>query len=267
MLIRLREPLREADKKEGSDGGGGDDNAPKYLTEEQFGEVFNKAFTAKWRSLEKQLQGSQEKLQEGLLSKLDERFAQLSPPPPKDPPPEKGKESEFEKQLKTLADQLESEKAARQASDNARIEIENARRFDTGRISLREGLKEKAHPAYLDDWVDRLTVVEKRLKVDDDGNALLRVTHAPYRGSPEVEEELPLTQAIPILIAREESKRWQAPPPAGDGRAGGKGPSGSGVPGSRSPKSDSSNPIERADARMRELYGVSLEAALSKEPS
>jgi hypothetical protein len=232
-----------------------DDDAPKYLTEEDFGKLFNGAFTAKWRTLEKQLQTSQEKSTTDLLAKLDEKFAALKPAKSDDqtdktkPAPES---DAVQKQLKELAEKLELATAKAAEADRARAEVERQRVYDGAKASLTSALKEKAHADYLDDWI---RAVEPKLTVADDGTVTLKVKHSPFKGSPEVEEDLPLDQAVPKLIERAEYKKYQAAPAVPDGK-GSRGPRTTAANGKTSLNSD--NPLDRVRARLADI-GVNFD--------
>jgi hypothetical protein len=256
MLIRGI--LRQATSGEDDGGGGGTPPGPKYITEEQFNETLSKALTAHMkRELPKVVQSQLGELKlEERFSTLSEQLSGLANAPKLGKETEsKGQDTDLQRQLQTLADQLETEKSARVAAEKASADAEAARRFDSARQKLRTGLQPKAHDKLLDDWVSRLTVLENRLFVDDDGNATVRVKHVPFKGSPEVEEDLPIDEAIPKLIERQEYHHYQAVPESG----GGKNPGPRvGSRGSRhfNPKSD--DPLERTRARLAE-QGVSFE--------
>jgi hypothetical protein len=240
----------EPDKKKPDDNA--DDNAPKFITEEQFGELFNRAFTSQWKKYEKQLQSGQEKFQGDLLTKLDERFAQLKPPPSPSDDKQTAKDPEVKKQLEDMAAKLEASEKRFAESERARAEIERQRLFENAKTTLTGALKEKAHPDYLDDWV---RAVEPRLQLTNDGSATLKIKHSPYKGSPEVEEDLPLDQAVPKLLERPEFKKYQAPPAPPEGKGGRAPRSG---PGNGTPRTNSDNPIDRVAARLGEL-GMSFD--------
>lgn len=244
--------MPEPDKK--TDDKKTDDDAPKYLTEEQFGELFNSAFTARWKTVEKQLKTSSEKSTTDLLAKLDERFDALKPAKQDDKAdqkPDNAADGELKKQLKELADKLEKSELRATEEAGKRAEIEKQRMYDGAKLALTTSLKEKAHPDYLDDWI---RAVEPKLTVADDGSVTLKVKHTPFKGSPEVEEELPLDQAVPKLFERAEFKKYQAAPAPANPK---------GSPGPRTqtqgkPSINSENPLDRVRARLGDL-GVNFD--------
>ena len=258
MFLSNRLEARRAPEGDGGSGGSTADEK-KFQTEEQFGELFNRAFTSKWRDLEKKLGTAQVERDQEFLTKigasLDEKLQALLPKP--DAKDGKGKDKDggqgddsVKKQLEALALQLETEKGARQAAEAKTLEIEGQRRFDGARDQLKGLLKDKAHPDFLDVWLDQLTVVQKRLTLGDDGVPTLRVKHTPYKGAAETEEDLPLDQAVAALLQRPEEKRWQGVPTTiGDKQT--RGPRDQRGTGNPNIKSD--NPLERVAARFNEL--------------
>lgn len=240
-------------------GGGADGSGKPAMTEEQIGAMVNGAVEGKLRKLLPSAMTeaiSSLKLEE----KIAEAVAKVAPKPPDDTGKDKKPaESELEKQIRTLAKNLEDEKAARVVAETAKQQAEERQRFDGARQSLRTALKEKANEDYLDDWVDRLSVLEKRLSFGEDGAPLLKVRRVPFPGAPEGDEEMPLADAVKVLLARPEAKKYLAvPSPRADGRGG---PKGNGA-GNRAPALDSTNPAERARA-LAAAQGFDLDDALA----
>jgi hypothetical protein len=242
-------------------GGGGAGDEKKFLTEEQFGELFNRAFTAKWRDFEKKLGTAQSERDQEFLTRvnttLDEKLDKLLKNDDGEPDKDgkQQRDDSVKKDLERFAIELDAERSARKAAEAKTAEVEGQRRFDGAREKLKGLLKEKAHPDFLDDWVDRLTVVQKRLSVGEDGSATLRVRHIPYKGATEEETDLPLEQAVAALLQRPEEKKFQGVPATNTDKQT-RGPRDARGTGAPNPKSD--NPLERVEARLNAL-GSSLE--------
>jgi hypothetical protein len=152
---------------------------------------------------------------------------------------------EIQKQLSKLAEDLEKEKAARQATLAEATEMRRAHEFDSARQRLYESLKPHASETLHDVWVDNL-VHHKRLKVED-GAPLLEVEYTPAKGMPKLKEFLPLDDAITHLVASDEAKRFQPPPGIENGRGS---PAPRGQRRAGSPSIDSKDPAERVRARL-----------------
>lgn len=255
-----------------NDGGGAPDDkqksaptdTPKALTEEDVGRIVNAAVTSHLkRSLSSSLPDA---IKDSLAvmnfgQQIEETVKRLLPQQPTDDkskddkkPP---KDPEFQRQLQDMATKLEASERRYKESEQLRNKIESQRRFDAARTSLTSALKDKAHPDFLDDWVNKLALVEKRLKVADNGDATLRVKRSPFKGAPEEEEDLPIAQAVPLLLERAEEKKYQAVPNTGDGR-GTRGPSGGAKTTDRRLNAD--DPLERTRARLEKM-GVNFDDA------
>ena len=240
----------------GGDGKGGEEKAA--LTEEDVGRMINGAFTSQLKRL---LPGMISEAVSGL--KLDEKLAAIEAKVAESAKPQEStkggkgsEESETTKELKAIKVQLEEEKAARVAAETARQQADEQRLFDGAKLALRGALKEKANEDFLDDWVDRLAVLDKKLTVTDDGAAILKVKRVPYKGAQEEEVDLPLAEAVPILLARPESKKY-LPAPSGASGKGARGPT-NGSATTRVPSANSDNPLDRAQAKLAEL-GINFE--------
>lgn len=249
----------------GGGGGGAGGGSPKPMTEEDVGRIVNSAITSHMKRLDLDKRFADQKTElQGLLSPITDALAKLAPAAKGDDDEGgkgKGKNKNIDPdiaaQLEKLASDVEAEKQARLTAEQAVKDSEQRRLMDKARNDLAAGLKDVAHPDLHDVWVDTL-VLKNRLKVEE-GNALLEVEHAPIKGMPPQREFLPLPEALPKLIEHEESKRFKGvASPAGGG--GNRGPGGGGGPGKSS--TDSKNPLERADARLRQLGYGGLDQAL-----
>jgi hypothetical protein len=189
--------------------------------------------------------------------KLDEQIgaalAKLQPPPPPegDKAAKPGTKNELEQQLKDLATKLEQAEAARVAADKLRLETEQARRLDAANTAFRAALQPKLRPELLDVAVSHWGSVQQRLKLDEAGSPVLRVKRAPYKGAPEQDEDLPIAEAIPLLLASEEAKPFLPPPAPMPGR-GGAGPKqfgSNGIPSYDGPANSDEERAQRAMAK------------------
>lgn len=230
------------------------DDSTDVMTAEELGNMVTGAVK---NHLKKMLPESLTAALAGL--KLDERFASLetklaAPPAPQQTPASEPHRTELEKKLAAIEAQLAEEKTARALAENARIQADEARAFDGARLALRNALKDKAGEDYLDDWVDRLSVIDKRLSVSEDGKPMLKVRHSAHKSIPEEDVDMTLEQAIPVLLSKPEYKKYQpAPGGTNDGRR---------SPGPRNSRSQaelatSTNPLDRAEAKLASL-GVSF---------
>lgn len=227
--------LRAPEGDPAGGGGSGEGGEPvKPFTDEQLtaiGQVVNAATTSQ---LKRMLGPS---IAEGLKGMnwgelLTPEITKLVPPPSNgsgggDDDPAGGKggkgksgNSELERRVQELASQLETEKKQRQAADEARQKAEQDRRVDAAKIKLRNALQDKVAPGALEHAVDRLTIVQNRLKVDENGNVTFRVKRAPYKGAPDEETDVSLEEAIPAVLAEEDMKIFVAAPKGNsDGRS------------------------------------------------
>lgn len=213
--------LRAPEGEPGS-GGGGDD--PPEFTERQMtllGQFVNSAITNRVPKLVAAAVGDGLKAinWEETLTPIVGKLA----PQPKDDGGDgddgKGKKrpaSELETRLTQIAADLDKEKAARVAAEQRAQQIEEARKMDSARVQFRNALGDKLAPGMLDIALDRWTIVQNRLKLDENGTALLRVKKAPLKGLPEEDVELPLGEAIPFLLEEQESKHFIPAPRSQD---------------------------------------------------
>jgi hypothetical protein len=202
---------------EGGDGGGAKGEEKPGLTEEDVGKIVNSAVTSQ---LKRVLGPALAEALGGL--KLDEKIAEAvskaAPAKSEEEKPEKNaKETALEKSVRELSEKLEKSEAARAEGDKQRAQIEQDRRFDAGVAALRAQLDGKVNKLYLDDAVDRWAKLDGRLKIAEDGTATFRVKRAPYKGASEVDEDLPLAEAIPLMLASKDAARFLPAPGGGSG--------------------------------------------------
>lgn len=217
---------------EGESGSGGGGAAAEPFTEAQLGvigQTVNSAITA---HLKRSLPGA---VTEGFKSlnlgeTIAAEVAKLAPPKSAEGDDDKGKgkggkgtDPAIEQQLKDLATKLETSENARIAADKARVDAEQKRLLDGASSQFRNGLQPKLRPELLDVAVGHFG---RELKLAEDGSALIRVRRAPYKGAPEQDEDVPLAEGLPLLLASEGMKPFLPAPGGGgaDQKRGGGGP-------------------------------------------
>lgn len=212
--------LREEDKE--PVGGGAADDAPFTETQlaalqQLIASTANSAVTAQLkRNLPVAIADGLKGVNFGEI--LAPEIAKLKPAEPS--AEKKPAESEFTKQIQDLAAKLEASESARAGAERARIDAEQKRLHDSALSQLRNHLQPKLRDDLLDVAVSHWANTEGRLKVTDDGQALLRVKRAAFKGGPEQDEDLPLAEAIPLLLASKEAKPF-IPAPGGQQEKGG----------------------------------------------
>lgn len=208
-------------------GNAGDGETPKPLTEEDIGRVvgpmINAAITG---HMKRTIPGA---IQDGikalnLESLIGEAVQKVAPPKPED---EEGKKrpvptAALQAELNSIKEQLETERKARAVAEQERVDTHRARQFDAARNAFRAAVQDKVKPELLDVFVDHIGVSKKRLKVDEDGVPLLTVQGKPaYPGAPAEPSDLPLEQAIPLLLqSKDVSPFLPAPGGQQDGTGG-----------------------------------------------
>jgi hypothetical protein len=267
MLITRPFPL--LDKSDGGGSGGGDPAKP-FSDEQQtaIAQIVNSAVTSQLKrglgpAIGDALKGMNWaealKLDETLDAKLGKILNDLEDGADPDKGGTDGKppakpDTEIQRQLTKLAEDLEKEKAARQAALAEAAEMKRSHEFGTARQKLYEALKPHASETLHDVWVDNL-IHHKRLKVEE-GAALLEVEYAPVKGLPKQKDFLPLEEAITHLVASDEAKRFR-PAPGTEGGAGSPGPRGARRQATAS--LESKDPAERVRARL-EGMGINYDA-------
>ncbi len=222
----LRAP--EGDPAGGGDPGTGDNTDTPAFTEAQqkaMGQLVNQAITS---HLKRELPKTFADGLKGVNWKeiLSPQLADLLPKTtPEDSeggkPGKKPNETEQDRRIQQLATELENEKKSRVTAEQARQKAEQDRKIDNGKQKLRSALADKCAAGALDHAIDRLTVVQSRLSVDENGNALFRVRRPEYPGGSPVDVDLSLEDALPILLAEDDMKIYLAPP---KGDSGGRNP-------------------------------------------
>lgn len=160
---------------------------------------------------------------------------------------DKGADSALQQQVQKLATDLENERKARAAAEEATRATEAKRLLDSATTAFRNGLQPNLRPELLDVAVGHFG---SALKVSADGAPLLSVRKAPFKGAPEEDVDVPLAEGLQLLLTSEPMKPF-LPPPGGDGssRRGGA-PSGTG---GGAPSLQSKDPNERVAARLAAL--------------
>lgn len=124
----------------------------------------------------------------------------------------KGKEAAFEQQFKDLATKLENAEKRADAAERARAEAEQKRLLDSATTAFRNALQPKLRDDLLDVAVSHFG---REIKLAEDGTPVMRVKRAPYKGAPEQDEDVPLAEAVPILLAAPSMKPF-LPAPGGN---------------------------------------------------
>lgn len=222
MFLRQTSAILRA--PEGDPAGGDGDGGSPIFSEDQLkaiGQVVNQATTAQLkRMLGPAIGDGLKGVNWGEL--LAPEFAKLTPAAPSGDDPAKGGkggkpgETDLDKRIQQLATELETEKKARGEADKLRLKAEQDRRVDAARMKLRSALADKVAPGAVEHAVDRLTLVQNRLTVDENGNPTVRVRRPEYKGGPEVDTDLSIEDALPVLLAEEDMKIY-LPAPKGGG--------------------------------------------------
>jgi hypothetical protein len=212
-------PLSEKADDKGGSGGDTPPDQPKSITEEDVGRIVNSAVTAQ---LKRSIGPAITEVLGGL--KLDEQIAAIvSKAMPKatdgqKKPDERSTENdaakEYQRQLTALQERLDASERKSTELDKQRIELEQKNRFDSAKAAFRAGVQTKIKPELLDPFIDYYSHVKGVLKVDDAGSPMLTVKRAPYKGAPLANEDLPLAEALPLLLATDDVKPF-LPAPGG----------------------------------------------------
>lgn len=199
----------------------GTPNESTPLTEEQVGNIVNSAVTA---HLKKAVPRA---ITEAIGAlKIDEQIsaavAKLAPSE-KEP---KGAQNDddasggrvttkdLQRQLSSLQDKLDASERKAQDLERQRIEVEQGARMSAALTAFRNGVQSHVKPELLEPFVDYFARGRGLLKVDDQGAPTLTVKRAPYKGAPPADEDLPLMEAIPLLLGTDDAKPF-IPAPGG----------------------------------------------------
>lgn len=212
-----------ADAPDAAKGGNGD-QAPAGMSEEDVGRIVNSAITSHMKRLDV---AGQVKAALGELNLGDLIKAEVEKIAPK-PPPSGGAGDDakpktdpaIEARLRELAEQLEKSEAARLAEQKSRAELEQRHKRSAAKQSFRDAVAEKIRPDLLGVFVDHFADSRGLLKLDDNGAPVLTVKHAPYKGAAEEDVDMPLDQAVPLLLAQKDVHPF-LPAPGGQQGAGG----------------------------------------------
>lgn len=156
----------------------------------------------------------------------------------------------FEAQIQKLATELENERKARQAAEQARLDAEQKRLMDGATTQFRNALQPKLRPELLDVAVGHFG---RDLKLGDDGSPLIRVKRAPYKGAPEEDADVPLSEGLSYLLGSEQIKPF-LPAPGGGGTE----PKRGGAPSRQSAGGGSSTASDPASKTLAELERAGL---------
>ncbi len=251
-MFALRGPLFEESK----DPPAGGAPPPAAFTPEQLtalGQVVNSALTDKLKGFEKNKLGPA--IAESLKGlnweeTLSPVMAKFKPPEP-EPKPADGKPdpkvTALESQLADVKKLLAAEAAERQKA------VDEGRAKDA-RAALRSALTPHVRADALDIAVRDLFDAQKRVTLDENGRALIKVSRADYSGAPE-DVDMPLTDGVAQWIKTSEGKFF-APAPGGTQETrGGAGPRRStatgrdGLPQYDGPATTDEEKVRRAEER------------------
>lgn len=138
-------------------------------------------------------------------------------------PGKKPELSEYEKQLAKLTSDFQNAEKARVDAENRAKAAETARKVDAGKLKLRSALTGQVNDGALDHVINHLTVVTNRLIVDEDGNAKLKVKRPEFPGSPPVEMEISIDDAVKDILSESDMKIFLPPPKGASGSNAGPG--------------------------------------------
>lgn len=211
---------KAADPGDGGSGGGG---AAAQLTDDQkkeIGGLISAALKGEGsRMVTKAVGDAVKELKIG--ETIAAEFAKLKPADPPDPKGGEGKPdpkiTALESTVAELKNQLKVEAAERQKA------VDEGKAKDA-KAALRSALTPHVRPEALDLAVRDLFDAQKRVTLDENGNALIKVKRKDYAGADE-EVDMPLADGVGHWLKTSEGKFF-APPPGGGGNdpKGGQGP-------------------------------------------
>ncbi len=226
ILNRFSTLFAEPTDTDNPGGGGGDTPAFTDAQLKALGGLLNQTVTSHLKRqppLAEQLQSMNwaELLAPVVKGMIPEAPSQEDPKSPRKP-----ELSEYEKQIATISKELETFRKKAADAENMAKASEMARKIDAATLKLRSALTGKVQEHALDHAVNHLTLVGKRLVVDEDGTARIKVKKPLFAGYPPEEQELPIEEAISDVLSESDMKIF-LPAPRGNGSnpgpAGGKG--------------------------------------------
>lgn len=243
---------KASDPGDGGSGGGG---AAVALTDDQkkeIGALISAALKGEGsRMVVKAVGDAVKELKLG--ETIAAEVAKLKPAEPPEPKPGEKKQPDPEvaalkAKLDEVTDKLKTEAEARQKA------VEEGKAKDA-KAALRSALTPLVRPEALDLAVRDLFDAQKRVTLDENGNALIKVRRKDYAGADE-EVDMPLSDGVGHWIKTTEGKFF-APPPSGGGAdpKGGAGPRRSvqlgsdGLPKYDTPATTDAEKVRRAEER------------------
>lgn len=192
-----------------NDTPGESQEAPKYITAEEVGNIVNSAVTAHLRRF------SEKQLPELLTASLKPITDKLAATPVKtedDAETPKGKSKNKDPEVLAMAQKLDEltntikERDAQVAATNKKM------REDRAFTELRASLEGKVRPELLDMVAKHIFVVEGLVEVDEQGTPLFKSKQAPYIGADPEEVRLPLKAGVETFLKSESAKPFLPAP-------------------------------------------------------
>lgn len=176
---------------------GDSNNALKYITEDQIGNIVNAAVT---NHLKRFTENQLPKMLEASLKPIADK---LSAPASTPDPEEKGK-SKVDPQVAALSKQLEDMQKAMAAEREGRIAAEKKQREDRAFSDLKASLAPKVRPELLDMLANHLFKVEGRVEFEEDGSAVFKYERNNYGMKEEV--RLPIKDGVDAYLNSDAAK-------------------------------------------------------------
>src|SRR6185369_11418573 len=192
-----------------NDDGSQNPSEPRYVTEDQIGNIVNSALTARFPKL----------LGPALDAALKPILDKLSAPPPAPPSDDEGttKKGKQNPELLAMAQKLEEMQKELKVRDERVAAAEKKGREDKAFADLRAGLEGKVRPELLGMLVENLFHVQKRVEFDDQGTPLFKTSRVPYTGADPEELRLPLGAGVEDFLKSEAAKPFLPAPNPGAG--------------------------------------------------
>lgn len=179
--------------------------APKYVTEEQIGNVVNAAVSSHIkRFTEKQLPQMFEAALKPISDKLN------APPPPAPEGEEKKGNNKQDPQIAALQQQLEDFKRQAREAEERRVASERKSREDGAFSALKSALTPHVRPEMLDALAGYMFKVQGAVEVPEDGEPVFKTSRSQFG----VEEEvrLPIKDGIAGWLKTDAAKPWLPAP-------------------------------------------------------
>lgn len=152
---------------------------------------------------------------EAAVKPLAEKLQALSVPPPVEEETGKKSKKSESPELVAMAKQLEDMKNALAAEKDRADAAARKSRDDRAVGELRSMLQGKIRDEYLDMLTQHIFTVQGRVKVDDQGNILMKSTRSsPFPGLDPEEVDLPLKAGVEEFLKSDAAKAFLPAPPS-----------------------------------------------------